>query len=72
MRLEFSKEERDAIMRLVVGRLARLASRPSQPGDIAQFEACRRVAMEVLGDDYAPDYLPNLARQRGRGAQGQW
>lgn len=45
-------DEARVLMRLCIGRLFRLASRPEQPGDDEQYEHLRRVAMdcaEVLG-----------------------
>lgn len=41
----------DAVMRLAVGHIFRLASRPEQPGDIEKYESARRVILccsEVL------------------------
>jgi hypothetical protein len=42
-------EEAQRIMPLVIGRLFKIASRPSQPGDIDEYEKLRHVAM-VCGE----------------------
>lgn len=52
---------------LAVGRILRLASRPSRPGDVEEYERCRAVIMDA-SDPPAPDYRPNYARDRGRGS----
>ena len=60
-------------IRLVIGRLLRLGSRPEQPGDAAQFQACRSVALEaaeLLGRDNSAGWRPSYARDRNKGAAG--
>lgn len=60
-------------IRLAVGRLLRLGSRPEQPGDAAQFQACRSVALEaaeLLGRDTSAGYRPSYVRDRNKGAAG--
>lgn len=69
-----AEQQRDQIMSLALGRIFRLGSRPTQPGDIEQYEAARRVFWAAYDDDpfpVSPDHTPNHARQRGEGAQGQ-
>ena len=66
--------ERNAIFRLALGRIFGLASRPTQPGDVEQYEDARRAIYATY--DAAPfavesDHSPNHARQRMGGAQGQ-
>jgi len=66
--------ERNAIFRLALGRIFRLASRPTQPGDVEQYEDARRAIYAAY--DAAPfavesDHRPNHAGQRRDGAQGQ-
>jgi hypothetical protein len=44
--------EAKAVMRLALGRIFRLLSRPAQPGDVAVYEQARAMALnaaEVLG-----------------------
>lgn len=65
-----SPEERDAIMRAAMGRIFRLGSRPTQPGDIEQYEAARRVIFDVL-DPPAYEPITCWARDRLKGADGQ-
>lgn len=54
---------------LALGRILRLASRPEQLGDIAEYERCRAIIMDTFE---APtlDYQPNWARDRLAGAAG--
>jgi hypothetical protein len=64
---------------LALGRILRMGSRPSQPGDIAEYERCRKIIMDVL-DPIEPNTWDFLAakqdtaisyvRDRNRGAQG--
>lgn len=62
-------EERHAAVRLALGRIFRLASRPQQPGDAEDYERCRAVILDCT-DPVALDYAPNYARDRTRGAAG--
>lgn len=57
--------ERNAIFRLALGRIFRLASRPTQPGDVEQYEAARRAfwaAYDTAPFAVEPDRSPNHAR----------
>ena len=54
---------------LALGRIFRMASRPTQPGDIAEYERCRAIILDLL-PSANPDWSPNYARDRLRGAQG--
>ena len=55
-------------VRLAIGRIFSLASRPEQPGDVEQYERCRAV---ILDCSEAPqDHAPNYQRDRLKGAQG--
>lgn len=62
----------DAVVSLAFGRILRLGSRPTQPGDAEEYEACRALMIDILEDDFHPtaDYVPNYARDRNKGAQG--
>lgn len=67
-----SEAEARVAMRLAIGRLFRLGSRPEQPGDEKQYLDCRAVVMEageVLGLN-AVDRSPNWARDHAKGAAG--
>lgn len=67
-----SEAEARVAMRLAIGRLFRLGSRPAQAGDEKQYFDCRAVVMEaaeVLGLN-AVDHSPNYARDRAKGAAG--
>lgn len=47
-----SEAEAREAMRLAIGRILRIASRPEQPGDLEEYAKAREVAMEaaeVLG-----------------------
>lgn len=51
-----------------MGRIFRLMSRPEQPGDIADYERCRAMILNL--SDNPRDEAPNYARDRLKGAQG--
>lgn len=54
---------------LALGRILRLASRPEQASDAAEYERCRRIILDTLptaGDDPRPTWV----RDRLRGAAG--
>lgn len=51
--------DEDRIVALALGRLFLLGSRPFQPGDIEQYEACRAVILANSpnsSNNWAPDY----------------
>lgn len=54
---------------LALGRILRMASRPAQPGDVAEYERCRALIMDHFTAP-AQDYTPNYARDCRMGAQG--
>ena len=58
----------DAQVQLAIGRIFRLASRPHQPGDIAEYERCRALILDH--SEMPNDCAPNYARDRLKGAQG--
>ncbi len=35
---------------LALGRILRMASRPTQPGDNAEYERCRRIILDTIAD----------------------
>ncbi len=54
------------LVELALGRIFRLGSRPTQPGDLKEYERCRR----IIADELAPvelDYRPTWARDRLKG-----
>ena len=53
---------------LALGRIFRMGSRPTQPGDIGEYERCRGIILDLCAP--AADYAPNYARDRLKGAQG--
>jgi hypothetical protein len=56
---------------LALGRIFRLASRPTKPGDVEEYERCRAIIMDAIAPDgVTPDYTPCWARDRLSGAQG--
>lgn len=61
-------EEQTAV-ECAIGRILRMGARPAQPGDIAEYNRCRQIVLDLCSpqpDDYRPDW----ARDRRRGAQG--
>ena len=57
-------------VQLALGRIFRLMSRPSEPGDEEQYEAARAVILAHAPANISLDYLPNWVRDRHRGAAG--
>jgi hypothetical protein len=55
---------------LALGRIFNLASRPAQAGDIADYERCRSLILNAIGDTGFVDHAPCYARDRLCGAQG--
>lgn len=60
--------ESRAVSNLAIGRIFRLASRPTQPGDIEEYERCRSLILNL--NDPVTSYEPNYARDRLKGASG--
>lgn len=56
---------------LAIGRILRLASRPTKPGDVAEYERCRALILDLCDPISAP-YAPNYARDRLTGAAGDF
>jgi hypothetical protein len=64
------REIETGIVNLALGRIFLLMSRPFQPGDVEEYERCRRIVMDHSGGDCAAPYAPNYVAQRLMGAQG--
>lgn len=56
-------------VQLALGRIFRLMSRSTQPGDVADYERCRALILDAVGES-TPDYAPNYARDHSLGAAG--
>ena len=65
---DMTPEERAQIVRLALGRVFQLGSRPTQPGDVEQYESCR--ALVMAASEPRTDYVHNYVRDRLKGAQG--
>lgn len=64
--------ELEAAKKLAFGRIMRMASRPTQPGDVEEYERCRRIIMTDATDSAFVDTRPSLARHYGKGDVSQW
>ncbi len=53
---------------LAMGRIFGMLSRPEQSGDVAEYERCRSIILNLC--DPVSDYAPNWSRDRLKGAQG--
>ena len=51
------------VVNLAFGRIFRVMSRPERPGDIAEYERCRAIILDLC-DPAQPDYAPSYARDR--------
>jgi len=58
------------IVDLAIGRIFRLCSRPAQPGDVEEYERCRRIILDNVPKGIGDRYEVNWARDRMKGAQG--
>lgn len=61
--------EDTAAFELAFGRILRMGARPTQPGDIEEYERCRAIIMSMRPEAEA-SYQVNWARDRNKGAQG--
>jgi hypothetical protein len=57
---------------LALGRIIRMGGRPTEPGDVEDYERCRKVLLDVLDPDMLANgnWSPSYARDRLRGAPG--
>lgn len=60
--------EKRTTIGLALGRIMRLASRPAERGDIAEYERCRAIILDLC--EPKNEYEPNYARDRMLGAAG--
>ena len=65
-----SLEDR-TLVNLAIGRIFRLAARPTQPGDVQEYLRCRDLIRDTLDphNTYV-DTRPNYIRDRLKGAAG--
>jgi len=61
--------EKTKLVELALGRIFRMGARPTQPGDVEEYERCRAIILDAT-DPVTPDYTPNYARDRNSGAAG--
>lgn len=61
--------ETKKLVDLAIGRILRMGSRPTQPGDAEEYERCRAIIMEHAPPATA-DYEVSWARDRLKGAAG--
>lgn len=56
---------------LAMGRIFGMMLRPGQAGDVAEYERCRKLIMDLAGDGFTPsDSAHCYVRDRNKGAQG--
>lgn len=65
------------MVNMAIGRIFRMASRPEQAGDVAEYERCRRLILNTIDPEMAIHHAviaqqPSIGRDRWKGAQGQW
>lgn len=63
-----TESEKTSLVHLAIGRIFKMASRPHQEGDVAEYERCRTIILDCSAP--ANFYEPNWARDRLLGAQG--
>jgi hypothetical protein len=62
-------QDRKKAVELALGRIFRMGSRPTRPGDVEEYERCRAIILDNT-EPSLPDYRSNYARDRLKGAQG--
>lgn len=62
--------DKQALAQLALGRIFRLAARPTQEGDAQEYERCRAIILDALEPSLTPEWTPNYARDHNKGAQG--
>lgn len=55
---------------LALGRIFGIMLRPSRPGDVAQYEAAKRVVLDAINPPPFSDTRPNWVRDRLKGSAG--
>jgi len=45
---ELSELEKDTTVKLALGRILRMGSRPTQPGDVQEYERCKGIIIDIL------------------------
>ena len=65
--------EESAIMGLCIGRILRLGSRPTQPGDVAQLNKCVGIMRDIMDEecDHTPLLPPAPGWNFGVGTSGR-
>lgn len=56
-------------VQMALGRIFKLMSRPSEPGDVEQYYKARAVIL-TISEEPSVDWVPDYGRDRLRGAQG--
>lgn len=64
--------ERSKAFALAMGRIFKLGSRPTQPGDAAEYARCRNLILDLAEEEGVDlsDHRPNYIRDRNKGAAG--
>lgn len=57
-------------VKLALGRLFSMMMRPEEPGDAEMYARIRGLVLDA--SEVPQDTRPDIGRDRGRGAQGQW
>ena len=47
--------QKDLLVALALGRILRMGSRPTLPGDIEEYERCRDIIMRICSRKFSPD-----------------
>ncbi len=63
------QSKREKQVDLALGRIFRMGSRPTRPGDVEEYERCRSIILNST-DPVTASWTPNYARDRNKGATG--
>lgn len=68
-RLMTDQEATKHLVRCAIGRIFMMGSRPTEPGDVEEYERCRAIILDNV-EEQPLGWTPNYARDRNSGAQG--
>ena len=57
---------------MAMGRIFGMMQRPEKAGDVAEYERCKSLVLDLINPPPFIDLAPCIARDYGKGAQGQW
>jgi hypothetical protein len=63
-------QQETTTVNLALGRIFGMMQRPEQDGDVAEYERCKRLVLDLIDPPPFVDMRPCYGRDRLKGAQG--